>query len=498
MRPLGIPTWQDKLVQEVIRLILEAYYEPQFLNVSHGFRPGHGCHTALMQVQRAWKGTKWFIEGDIKGCFDNIDHSVLLATLRLKIHDGRFIALIERLLKAGYLEDWKYHGTYSGTPQGGVVSPLLANIYLHEFDSYVTGELIPAYTKGEKRKTNKTYERLHSRSKKAKARDDLEGYRYWRNQARQHPSTDAHDPDFRRLFYVRYADDFLLGLIGSKEDAEAIKQRIKDWLHDHLKLEMSEEKTYVTHAQTDRAKFLGYEVGVMYSDSRPTVNGHLELRIPEAKLTSIENRYMRDSKAHHRAAILQDSDFDIVAKYGAELRGVVQYYMLARNIRRLGKVERTIRLSLLKTLANKHKTTVRKMWDRYKYRHITSNGYRKGLLVVVRRDEKEPLIARFGELPLKRRDNAPIQDETPEWFTRSVKRTELIQRLMADKCELCGSSEDVNVHHVRALKDLGKPGRKDVPTHVYVMAARRRKTLVVCRKCHNAIHYGQPTGVTAP
>jgi len=226
-RPLGIPTWRDKLVQEVIRLILEALYEPQFSDASHGFRPERGCHTALTTVQRTWKGTKWFVEGDIKGCFDNIDHSVLLNILRKKIHDGRFIALVEGLLKAGYLEDWKFNRTHSGTPQGGVVSPILANIYLNEFDRFVTQELIPAYTKGDKRKLNPEYERLRSRAKKAKAKGDMEKYRYWSTQARLIPSTDAYDPSFRRLRYIRYADDFLLGLIGTKAEAEAIKQQVK-------------------------------------------------------------------------------------------------------------------------------------------------------------------------------------------------------------------------------------------------------------------------------
>jgi len=494
MRPLGIPTWRDKLVQEVIRLILESYYEPQFADASHGFRPERGCHTVLTKIERTWKGTKWFVEGDIKGCFDNIDHTVLLNILRKKIHDGRFIALVEGLLKAGYLEDWKYHRTYSGTPQGGVVSPILANIYLNEFDSFVSEELIPEYTKGEKRKLNKDYERQRSRCKKAKARGDMERARHWRLQARAVPSQDPHDPDYRRLFYARYADDFLFGLIGTKSDAEAIKQRAKAWLHDTLKLELSDEKTLITHAKDDRAKFLGYEVGVMYADSRPLINGHIELRIPEAKLTEIGNRYMRGPKAHHRAELLQDSDFDIVAKYGAEFRGLVQYYKLARNIRRLGMVERTIRLSLLKTLANKHKTTVKTVWSRFKYRHMTMSGFRSGLQVTVEREGKDSLIARFGELPLKmhRTGDAIIEDELPSW-TRRVKRTELIQRLMADECELCGSRKDVEVHHVRALKDLNRAGKEAVPAHVFIMSARRRKTLVVCGKCHDDIHAGRPT-----
>jgi group II intron reverse transcriptase/maturase len=496
MRPLGIPTWKDKLVQEVIRLILESYYEPKFDDTSHGFRPGLGCHTALTTIETTWKGTKWFVEGDIKGCFDNIDHSKLLEILRRKIQDGRFIALVEGLLKAGYLEDWKFHRTHSGTPQGGVVSPILANIYLTELDRFVTTELVPEFTKGEKRKPHLIYQRIQSRAKKAKAKGDTERYRHWKTQLRLYPSQDPTDESYRRLRYVRYADDFLLGLIGTKAEAEAIKQRVKTWLTGNLKLELSDEKTLVTHASTDRAQFLGYEVGVMTSESRPLVNGHIELRIPDAKLTAIENRYKRGSKPHHRAELTNDSDFDIVAKYGAEFRGLVQYYKLARNLRKLGKTERTIRLSLLKTLANKHKTTVMKVHTRFKHRHERIDGSRMGYQVIVEREGKHSLIAKFGELSLARQRDAILLDELPRW-TRRVKRTELVQRLLAGACELCGSTEGVDVHHIRALKDLNRPGRSAVPQHVYIMSARKRKTLVVCHKCHVAIHNGQPTGATA-
>jgi len=496
MRPLGIPTWRDKLVQEVIRLILESYYEPQFSDASHGFRPERGCHTALTTVQRTWKGTKWFIEGDIKGCFDNIDHTVLLNILRRSFHDGRFIALVEGLLKAGYLEDWKFNRTYSGTPQGGVVSPILANIYLNELDRFVTTELIPEFTKGDKRKVNPLYERIRSRAKKAKAKGDMETYHDWHRQLRTLPSKDPYDASYRRLTFVRYADDFMLGLVGTKAEAEEIKQRVKTWLTETLKLELSEEKTLITHATTDRAKFLGYEVGAMQSDSRPTVNGYIELRIPEAKLMEIENRYKRNSKAHHRAELANDSDFDIVTKYGAEYRGIVQYYKLARNIRRLGRVKGTLQLSLLKTLANKHKATVKQMFDRFKSIYHTEHGFIRCMMALVERKDKDPLIARCGDIALRRQQNAIIQDEKPSW-TRYVRRTELIQRLLAEKCELCGSTEDIDVHHVRALKDLIQTGRKTVPTHIAIMAARRRKTLVVCHYCHNAIHNGQPTRGTS-
>lgn len=490
-RPLGIPTWRDKLVQEVIRLILDAYYEPQFSPRSHGFRPGRGCHTALTEIQKTWKGTIWFIEGDIRGCFDNIQHQVLLETIRTKIRDGRFMALIEKFLRAGYLEDWKYHRTHSGTPQGGVVSPILSNIYLTELDSFVERELIPDYTKGEKRKTNKEYQRLCSRSKKAKARGDMVTARQWAIQARTLPSQDAHDPEFRRLRYVRYADDFLLGLIGTKEDAKWIKERLKNFLAERLGLEMSDEKTLITQAKTDHARFLGYEVGVMYSQDRTSVNGYIELRIPEAKLAAIENRFKRGSKVRHRAELLNDSDFDIVTNYGVIWRGLVRYYLLARNVRKLGKAERTVRLSLLKTLANKHKTTVKKVWDRYKYRHVTPNGGRMGMRVQIEREGRKPLTALFGEIPLKRQAGTIIDDDKNEISLQPC-RSELLQRLQADQCEICGSKVGIQVHHIRKLADLKRKGQPERPLHIKIMAARRRKTLVVCKSCHQDIHTGRP------
>src|SRR5215510_9661837 len=142
LRPLGLPSWSDKLVGEVVRLLMEAYYEPQLSGRSHGFRKGRGCHTALREIQRTWTGTVWFIEGDISGCFGSFSHEILLGILAEKIRDNRFLRLIRNMLKAGYLEDWQYHDTLSGVPQGGVVSPVLSNIYLHKLGEFVEKELI--------------------------------------------------------------------------------------------------------------------------------------------------------------------------------------------------------------------------------------------------------------------------------------------------------------------------------------------------------------------
>jgi len=198
-RPLGLPTWSDKVLQEVIRLMLEAYYEPQFSDLSHGFRPKRGCHTALRKVYRMWTGTTWFIEGDISAYFDSIDHMALLAIMRKKIQDSRFLRLIDNLLRAGYLEDWKFNQTLSGTPQGGVVSPILANIYLNELDQFVTNTLLPANNRGTKRQINMAYHRMTAKISHLRKRGQREEAQTLSQLAKTVPSVDPYDPGYRRL-----------------------------------------------------------------------------------------------------------------------------------------------------------------------------------------------------------------------------------------------------------------------------------------------------------
>lgn len=490
-RPLGIPTWSDKLLQEVVRSILEAYYEPQFSDRSHGFRPDRGCHTALSEVQHNWTGTKWFVEGDIKGCFDNIDHQVLLAILRERIHDSRFLILVENLLKAGYLEDWRYHATHSGTPQGGVVSPILANIYLDRLDRFVEDTLIPEFTKGTKRKSNPEWFRWHKKVLKAKASGQTEEEAAARKVLRTVPQGIYHGDDYKRLRYVRYADDFLLGLAGTKEDAEQIKARIATFLRDHLKLELSQEKTLIGHAGHQPARFLGYEIVVMHADHRPSVDGHISLRVPSQVLDEKCSRYTRAGRPAHRTYLIDNSDFSIVAQYGQEYRGIVQYYALATNVSWFYRLHRVMRTSLLKTLANKHKSSVAQVVRRYASRVPTSYGWRKCLAVTIEREGKLPLVAQFGGIPLRRTRKAILDDELQTHSHNA--RVELVHRLLADTCELCGSGDDVQVHHVRKLADLKVRGRRELPEWKQHMAAMRRKTLVVCCACHNLIHAGKPT-----
>ena len=495
-RALGIPTGPDKLLQEVIRMILEAYYEPQFSDRSHGFRPDRGCHTALSSVVNYWSGVRWFVEGDIKGCFDNIDHEVLLSVLGEKLHDNRFLRLLKYLLKAGYVEDWKYGRTLSGTPQGGIVSPLLANIYLDRLDKYVETVLTPAHTRGTARRLNRTWVNLKNQMGYHREKGNHAMAAALRKELHQLPSRDPRDPDYRRLRYVRYADDFVLGFSGPKAEAEQIKESLKTFLHDSLKLELSGEKTLITHATSQAARFLGYELvnqqanDQLDRNGRRKVNGRIGLRVPAKVIEQHCRAYMKNDKPTHRPILIHDEDFSIVDRYQAEFRGVVEYYKLAMNVSHFGRLQWVMSQSLAKTLAAKHKTTCRKIIRRYKSTVQTEHGERVCLKVVKEQgDGKRPKVTQFGGIPLKRNRQAVLVDQQPQRYR--VNRNELIKRLEADKCEMCGSTEDVQVHHIRALRDLNVKGQREKPQWVQIMAARKRKTLVVCWTCHTDIHHGR-------
>jgi group II intron reverse transcriptase/maturase len=493
-RPLGIPTWSDKLLQEVVRSMLEAYYEPQFSDRSCGFRPQRGCHTALSTIEARWGGTKWFIEGDIRGCFDNIDHRVLLSILRERIHDNRFLRLIEHLLRAGYLEDWRYHPTLSGTPQGAGVSPILSNIYLDRLDRFVETTLLPTYTTGLKRRRNKRYAATQTQARYWRHRDPMKA-RVLRQRMRQIPSCDMTDPTFRRLHYVRYADDFLLGFIGPKAEAEAIKDMLRRFLQEELHLELAADKTLITHATTDAARFLGYEITCHHCDTRydqagrRSINGDICLRVPAKVVDTRCALYTRQGKPLHRAELMNDSDFSIVERFQEEYRGYVLYYSLAHNIHCLNTLQWVAKVSLLKTLAAKHKTSVNEIARRYASTVNTPDGLRRCFTVTVNREGRRPLVARFGGIPLRRQPGRALIDQSTTIHIKP-RRSELLQRLLADVCERCGVTGFCEVHHIRKLADLKRKGRRERPLWVRSMATRRRKTLVVCRSCHQAIHAG--------
>jgi group II intron reverse transcriptase/maturase len=496
-RPLGLPSWSDKLLGEVIRLLLETYYEPQFSEHSHGYRPARGCHTALSEVAINWTGTTWFIEGDISRCFDQLDHQVMVNTLREKIHDNRLLRLIGQMLRAGYLEDWVWNATLSGAPQGGVLSPCLSNIYLDRLDKFVETALMPGYTRGVLRSPNPEYNRVRSALHRARNRGDHVAVRALRKQQRSLPSADPIDPGYRRLHYVRYADDILLGFAGPKAEAEEIKRRLAQFLRDDLKLELSETKTLITHARTGTARFLGYEITIQHANrtitgGRRAANGSIRLRVPRDVIKAKCAPYMSRGKPERRPVLLNDEDHSIISRYGAEYRGIVQYYLMAGDVYRLDRLHWVMVTSLLKTLAGKYDSSVSKMARRYGATIETPHGPYRCIQVSVERGEgRKPLVATFGGIPLRRQKFAILRDREP--VPATARRKELVHRLLAGRCELCGQADEVRVHQIRKLADLDKPGQPDPPEWVQAMTRRRRKTLVVCDACYASIHHGRPT-----
>ena len=491
-RPLGLPSWTDKLVGEVIRLLLEAYYEPRFSDCSHGFRPRRGCHTALTKVAETWTGTTWFIEGDISDCFGSLDHETMLSILGEKILDNRFLRLIKQMLQAGYLEDWTWNATLSGAPQGGVVSPVLSNIYMDRLDKFAETVLIPGYTRGVHRKNNPAYFKMTRAIGRARKRGDRAAVRELRKQRRGLPSQDPRDPGYRRLRYIRYADDHLLGFTGPRAEAEQVKARLAQFLREDLKLELNEDKTVITHGRTEAAMFLGYEITVQHSQDRPAVNGGIGLRVPQAVIKAKCAPYLKRGKPERRTELINRDDLAIISSYGAEYRGLIQYYLLAGDVWRLSRLEWVAKTSMLKTMAAKHDSPVSKMARKYKATISTPHGPRTCFEASVERPGRKPRIARFGGIPLRRQKKAVIDDRSPVPVPR---RKELTSRLQTGCCEWCEQKTTVEVHQVRKLADLKQPGRPQ-PAWAQIMAKMRRKTLVVCLTCHQAIHAKQPAATS--
>jgi group II intron reverse transcriptase/maturase len=490
LRPLGLPSWSDKLVGEVVRLMLEAYYEPGFSDLSHGFRKNRGCHSALRKIRDTWTGVTWFIEGDISDCFGGMDHEILLVVLAEKIHDQRFLRLIRNMLKAGYLEDWEYRETLSGAPQGGVVSPVLSNIYLHKLDEFVEQELIPQYTQGLKRERNPEYQGIANLLKRAGTQRNPAMTRSLKQDLLKLPSGDPLDPGYRRLRYVRYADDHLLGFTGPKAEAEDIRTRLAGFLRETLGLELNQVKTLITHARSQRARFLGYHIRVQHDNGKRTrgrrsANGIIALQVPLDVIKAQCSRYRKHGKPWHRPELQNLDDYNIVRIYGAEYAGVVNYYLLAQDVSRLGTLRWNAETSMLRTLAAKHHSSTTKMAARHKAKIETSDGLRTCFEARRHREGKKDLVARFGGIPLRQNRKAVIQDPVPASVIYPKK--ELIKRLRNRKCELCGTGATVAVHQIASLKTLGEPG-PDQPAWANLMARKRRKTLIVCAPCHEWIH----------
>ncbi len=503
-RPLGIPSFEDKLVQEVIRLILEAIYEGYFEDTSHGFRPQRSCHTALREIKIQFKGTRWFIEGDIKGFFDNIDHTILIDTLRERIADERFLRLIRKFLNAGYIENWKFNNTYSGTPQGGIISPILANIYLDKFDKYVA-EYAQKFNCGKSRRLSPEYQRNRNqrnalRWKLEKETDESHKAEFVSRIAKLRKEMltlncgQEMDEKFRRLKYVRYADDFLIGVVGTKAECEVIKADIAQYMSDRLRLELSKEKTLITNAQKE-AKFLGYEITTLRSQvSRRTKDGivrrpftgNVKLKVPMQRvkdrlksydaMTAEQVQGKEILKPTPRRYMVGRKVEDILAQYNSEIRGFYNYYAFADNIGYAGwKFNYFMEYSMYKTMACKLNSTIGGVKDKYRrgkdfvIPYVDSKG-RNRCRVLYNGGFRKHKMAYEDAIC----DNIPNTMFTPQ--------PTLVERLMERHCEMCGAEGKTVMHHVRTLTTLKGENQWDK-----LMLNRHRKTLAVCESCNAKI-----------
>ena len=505
LRPLSIPTGDDKLVMEVTRILLERIYEPIFSQSSHGFRPRRSCHTALSCIQKTWTGVKWFVKIDIKGFFSNMNHGMMVRLLKRKIDDRRFIKLISSMLKAGYLKDWKYHNTYSGVPQGGGVSPILSNIYLSELDRFIK-ELSQQFNRGKSRPVNPQYKKLSNQKYHLRKRMDTEGKSrelvtqllMTDRKSKELPYGDPYSDEFKRLMYCRFADDFLLGVIGSKQEAREIKDSVTTFLSEKLSLQVATDKMRIESA-TDEIQFLSYSIktwgrekmkkekrGSRYITRRTTAAG-IHLMVPSHKVIHFCHKYgygdWYRTKPRHRAELLNGSDVEIISIYNAELRGLANYYQLADDVKRkLARLQYLSNYSLFKTLATKHKTKKTTILKRLRHRNEFLHRYKvgsSGKTIQVFQLKHMKKVAKTWEI-----------DSIPNTLHLTAASSELIYRLNTGGCEYCGR-EDLKreVHHVRKLKDLKeKTNRK---FWQQVMIARNRKTIILCTECHDLLHAGK-------
>jgi len=507
-RPLGIPSTDDKLVQEVVRMILESIYEPTFSDVSHGFRPKRSCHTALQHIQANFTSVRWFVEGDIKACFDSFDHHVLINIIRRRIDDEHFIALLWKFLKAGYMEQWEYHTTYSGTPQGSGVSPILANIYLNELDTYME-EYKKNFDAGADRRNASSqyrsvrfqYQKLKyrydkiwdtlSETEKANAKKEVKAAKKRMLKTSYQP---AGDPNYRRLQYNRYCDDYIIGIIGSKADAQKIKADIKEFLQEKLKLTMSEEKTKITHS-SELVRYLGYDLAVARDNSlkkdangvlRRCHNGHIKLFVPKDKWVGklIEYKAFKiktDENGKekwcptYRGKLINKSDVDIIGKYNSEIRGIYNYYRLACNVSVLNKFAYIMRSSMYKTYASKYNSTVRKIVRKY------SKDGEFGIDYTTKAGKKRCVLHQgftMSKIPAK------FDADVLPPYVRYDRPNSIAARLKSGVCEYCGDkTTDIRMHHVRNLKEL--TGKTLWET---IMMEKHRKTLALCPICFEKLH----------
>lgn len=482
-RPLSIASPRDKIVQGAMLLVLEAIFEPTFTTHSHGFRPGRSCHSALGEIKRTFTAVNWFIEGDISKCFDSFDHKLLVHLVSQRINDKGFIDLMHKALRAGYLFQTQYFSPELGTPQGSIVSPILCNILLHGLDKFVL-DLKKKFEVGTRRKVNPLWRKLTRAGQLNTVHEN-------------HISSRLHDdPSYKRLRYVRYADDFLIGLIGSMKDCEEIRNKIHTFLHQELKLNLNLDKTKITHARKEAAHFLGTDVRITPLDKRPlrlVTRGAQKFRMmantppllhaPVNKLIDklVEKRFAKPGgKPSGSGRWIHFENHQIVKSFYQIWLGIRAYYSFADNLSALGRIFYVLKLSCALTLALRLKLgTAKKVFAKFGKDITIKDG--KGKILASFQYESLAKTRKFSKSEISQMNPMARLDKLAMATFRSIS-------VLDSPCIICGASDNIEMHHVRKLRDSSRAIKKDFLTSM--MSRMNRKQVPICRSCHIDYHRG--------
>jgi group II intron reverse transcriptase/maturase len=488
-RPLTISSPRDKIVQQAVYFILNAIYEPSFLDVSHGSRPNRGNHTALKHIKFKYNGVKWCIEADIDSHFPSISHKILLRTLNKRITCSKFLALIKNSLKAGFVEDGKFHESNLGIFQGNITSPILNNIYLHDLDLFMLS-LCESFNKEKYRRKNPVYRNILYKISKL---DDTSKIKALRRDLWKVCSKDPLDPDFKRLLYTRYVDDFVVGVVGSRKDAVDIQKKIRNFLTTNLKLTLSEEKTLITQFSKNFIFFLGTYIKGSWEKEKRIMSVRKKGILRKVRITSrvvlhapIKNLFEKATEngffkkrlgkfVPTKVGRLINLDHaDIVNYYNSMIRGNLNYYSFANNRKSLGSLVHGLKFSCARTLALKYKL------------RFASKAYRRfgGKLKCPKTGVELSIPSTFKAIK-----TFGCNELSPDEILFKKWNHKLTKSNLFKKCIICGSSEHIEMHHIRKVKDLEKKaagGKLDFFTTQ--MAAINRKQIPLCSFHHKALH----------
>lgn len=509
-RPLSVASPRDKIVQSAMKIILEAVFEPNFADFSHGFRPRRGTHTAIFQARGLFTEVNWFIEADISKCFDTLPQDLMIREVRKRIDDQTFIDLIYKSFKAGYIDStraFKIPQVGSPLPEGvgSIISPILCNILFNLLDEWLI-EYSDNFSRGTRKKSNPVYTKF-IRGMKNRRPSEKKSTRTYIHQNKIRPLIGA-DPNFKRMRYIRYADDFIIGICGSAQDCLKIKNDMATFLKDKLGLELSLAKTLITSAIGNKAHFLGFDISITpYSKRRlawsKRSDGTMRLTAQTSRpqlLAPIKKIVAKlESKAYCKngqngtptrvGRLIHMSLPMIINHYLAIGRGILNYYSCADNFTRLkARVTYILKYSCALTFASKLKLiTAKKVFSKYGYNLVVSEEFKGILKVVAQFDDKELYNIKPGfRLNNMAYDPLSMIEFAAKTFPRSKK-------IFEGECKVCGSKDKLEVHHVKHLRKQNRPDRKsDYMTNL--MRQMNRKQILLCQNCHIKVHKGSHTG----